>query len=117
MTSRTVPRTPRAFFSLYSRDNKWGWPGERGTDFRSLRALSHSLVGARPRRAGLDLSSGLVGGVGGLLTQGTCFRISCKVNILCHIRYELHVIWDSFGLLTQEKSRNHWHSAHFEIPY
>ena len=47
-----------------------GWPAERGTDFRSLRALSHSLVGARPRRAGLVLSSGLVGGVGGLLTQG-----------------------------------------------
>ena len=33
------------------------------------RALSHSLVGARPRRAGLVLSWGLVAGFEGLLTR------------------------------------------------
>ena len=45
----------------------WG-TGHRFSLF--ARALSHSLVGARPRRAGLILSSGLVGVFEGLLTQG-----------------------------------------------
>ena len=39
------------------------WPGERGRFSLFARALSRSLVGARPRRAGLDLSWGLVGGL------------------------------------------------------